>query len=208
MSGHKKWRDIRRSGGPESEVRIAELRNETERAMSLAELRRARELTQTQLAEALETTQPGVSAIERRTDLYLSTLRSYVEALGGRLEITAVFDDDPIPIGGFSEIPERAIEYGVDVFDIENGIVQVIWRNLRERHDSGDEEAAALANAFEALAVGRLPALHIEPGSRDAHVLYEVVGQMAPPSGRRNPPFTRLQSALRHELAVETVETE
>src|SRR5438128_10905549 len=90
MSGHRKWQEIRKTGGPESEARVAALRDEMDRLMSLAELRKARELTQTQLAEALETTQPGVSAIENRTDLYVSTLRSYVEALGGRLEIKAV----------------------------------------------------------------------------------------------------------------------
>jgi hypothetical protein len=45
------------------------------------------------LAEALDVSQPNVSRIEHQDDVFLSTLRSYVEALGGRLEVRAVFDD-------------------------------------------------------------------------------------------------------------------
>jgi transcriptional regulator with XRE-family HTH domain len=59
----------------------------------LAELRRAREMTQVALAEKLRMAQPSVSRLERQADLYVSTLRRYVEALGGRLEISAVFPD-------------------------------------------------------------------------------------------------------------------
>jgi transcriptional regulator with XRE-family HTH domain len=59
----------------------------------LAELRRARDMTQVALAEKLRMAQPSVSRLERQADLYVSTLRRYVEALGGRLEISAVFPD-------------------------------------------------------------------------------------------------------------------
>ena len=62
-----------------------------------AELRRAGEITQEALAEALDTTQSGVSRLDQR-DLHLSTLLRYVEALGGRVEITAVFDDERLSI--------------------------------------------------------------------------------------------------------------
>jgi DNA-binding XRE family transcriptional regulator len=69
---------------------------------TLGELRRARQITQAELARALDTTQPNVSRIEKGGEMELSTLRSYVEALGGRLEISAVFDDDrfPVTVGG------------------------------------------------------------------------------------------------------------
>lgn len=66
--------------------------------MRLAELRKIREITQVELAEALSTTQSGVSRIERQDDVHLSTLLRYVHALGGELEITAVFDGERIPI--------------------------------------------------------------------------------------------------------------
>lgn len=59
---------------------------------TLADLRRARALTQVQLAKALEVSQAQVSRIERQADLYLSTLQSYLEAMGGRLELVGVFD--------------------------------------------------------------------------------------------------------------------
>jgi transcriptional regulator with XRE-family HTH domain len=61
--------------------------------MPLYKLREARHLTQTTLAKTLEVSQSEVSKIERRTDVYVSTLGSYIEAMGGRLEISAVFPD-------------------------------------------------------------------------------------------------------------------
>lgn len=66
-----------------------------ERTMS--ELRRARELTQAQLAEQLGMTQSEISRVERRDDLYLSTLERFVTALGGRLEVRVTFDDEDVP---------------------------------------------------------------------------------------------------------------
>jgi len=62
-------------------------------AMPLEEVRRARQMTQVALAQILGVNQGEVSKIEHRTDVYLSTLAGYVEALGGRLEIRAVFPD-------------------------------------------------------------------------------------------------------------------
>ncbi len=59
----------------------------------LSELRHARRMTQVALAERLHMVQPSVSRLERQTDLYVSTLRRYIEAIGGRLEIHAVFPD-------------------------------------------------------------------------------------------------------------------
>lgn len=67
--------------------------------MRLAELRKLRDITQAELAEALATTQSGISRIEHQDDVHLSTLLRYVHALGGELEVTAVFDDERIPIG-------------------------------------------------------------------------------------------------------------
>lgn len=58
----------------------------------------ARQMTQTRLAELLEMDQGNISKLEQRTDMYLSTLRSYVEAMGGALEIRAVFPDGDVKI--------------------------------------------------------------------------------------------------------------
>lgn len=61
--------------------------------MSLHQLRKARELTQSKIAEELHIGQGDVSKLERRTDMYVSTLTSYLQAVGADLEIRAVFPD-------------------------------------------------------------------------------------------------------------------
>jgi len=72
------------------EMRAAQL---IEEEMTLRDLRKAHELTQERMAEALRISQDGVSRIEKRSDFLLSTLRSYVEAMGGKLRLVAEFPD-------------------------------------------------------------------------------------------------------------------
>lgn len=103
---HRAWKEIKKQSKADPRA-VAEERAAIEQELTLAELRKARQMTQQQLARALETTQPGVSQIERRTDLYVSTLRSYVEALGGRLEISVAFTDSTVKIRDFAELDER-----------------------------------------------------------------------------------------------------
>jgi ribosome-binding protein aMBF1 (putative translation factor) len=74
------------------------------REMPLQELRQARKLSQEALAEALGQRQSGVSKIEQRTDIYISTLRRCIEAMGGRLDIVAHFPDGDVRINQFKEI--------------------------------------------------------------------------------------------------------
>jgi hypothetical protein len=83
---------------PARRARVEAHKAELLRSVTLGELRKARELTQVALAKALDTTQSGVSRIEHQTDLYLSTLRSYIEAMGGSLELSAVFPDGKVLI--------------------------------------------------------------------------------------------------------------
>ncbi len=72
--------------------------------MSLHQLRKARELTQTKIAEELHMGQGDVSKLERRTDMYVSTLAGYLQAVGADLEIRAVFPDGrAVKITQFSE---------------------------------------------------------------------------------------------------------
>lgn len=98
---HTKFSDLKHKG---DDVSLMNARLALREELTLGELRRAREMTQKQLANALETTQPGVSQIERRADLYVSTLRSYVEALGGELQICAVFPDGTTQIAAFGDL--------------------------------------------------------------------------------------------------------
>jgi ribosome-binding protein aMBF1 (putative translation factor) len=72
--------------------------------MPLQELRQAKQLSQEHLAEVLDTKQANISRIERRTDMYISTLRSYIEAMGGELEIIAKFPEGQIHISQFRDI--------------------------------------------------------------------------------------------------------
>ena len=73
--------------------------------MTLRDLRKAHELTQTRMAEALHISQDGVSRIEKRSDFLLSTLRSYVEAMGGQLRLIAEFPNrKPITISGLDSL--------------------------------------------------------------------------------------------------------
>ncbi|WP_103131516.1 helix-turn-helix domain-containing protein, partial [Deinococcus aerius] len=66
--------------------------------MRLAELRRARERTQAEVAQAMNTEQATISRLEHREDMYLSTLREYVRALGGELKLIASFPDTEIQL--------------------------------------------------------------------------------------------------------------
>ena len=83
------------------EARAADLISEE---MTLQELRKARKLTQTRVAKILGITQDGLSRIEKRSDLLLSTLRKTVEAMGGNLSLVAKFPDrGPVVLSGIFE---------------------------------------------------------------------------------------------------------
>lgn len=74
-------------------------------AMPMEQLREARVLTQVQLAEILHVTQGAVSKVERRTDMYISTLRSYVRAMGGDVQIRAIFPEgEEVILNQFSDL--------------------------------------------------------------------------------------------------------
>jgi len=72
--------------------------------MPLNELRQARGLSQKMLAEVLHVQQPSIAKIEKRTDMYLSTLRSHIEAMGGELDVIARFPDGSVKINNFADL--------------------------------------------------------------------------------------------------------
>ena len=73
--------------------------------MTLRDLRKAHALTQQRMAEALHISQDGVSRIEKRSDFLLSTLRSYVEAMGGKLRLVVEFPDrKPVMVTGLDSL--------------------------------------------------------------------------------------------------------
>lgn len=75
--------------------------------MPLNELRQARGLSQKMLAEVLHIQQPAVAKLEKRTDMYLSTLRSHIEAMGGELDVVARFPDGVVKISNFSDLERQ-----------------------------------------------------------------------------------------------------
>ncbi len=100
----RKFRELIQAMPPERQQRIGNRVRESLAAMPLDEIRKARQMTQVKLAETLGVNQGEISKIEHRTDIYLSTLAGYVEALGGKLEIRAVFPDREMRITQFEDL--------------------------------------------------------------------------------------------------------
>jgi DNA-binding transcriptional regulator YiaG len=96
----KKYQELRDRISPERRARI----DARVRAMPLSVLRKSRNLTQDTLSEAMEISQGDVSKLEQRTDCYVSTLRNYVKAIGGELEMIARFPGgEAVRINQFEE---------------------------------------------------------------------------------------------------------
>jgi predicted transcriptional regulator len=86
------WKSVRDARlTPAAVARVASRAEERVREVTLQELRQDLDMTQVQLARAADMTQSELSRLESRGDHRISTLRRYVDALGGKLEITAVF---------------------------------------------------------------------------------------------------------------------
>lgn len=100
MSKTKNFDILRRKvrANPERAHRVDEHKRAILDALALAEAREQRDVRQKDIAKILGVTQANVSRIEREEDVYLSTLRKYVEALGGRLEVNAVFPDKTVSL--------------------------------------------------------------------------------------------------------------
>jgi DNA-binding XRE family transcriptional regulator len=106
MSGRKNFANLKREveANPERRARLDRERQFVRTILGLTAVREARGATQRQVAEAWEVSQANVSQIERTQDIYLSTLRKYIAALGGQVEIRAVFPDQVITLLGDGEM--------------------------------------------------------------------------------------------------------
>ena len=100
-----KMAELSESRRQKVEARAAELVAEE---MSLRDLRRAHRLTQARVGKALRIGQDGVSRLEQRSDLLISTLRNYVAAMGGDLQLVARFPDRPaVAVTGLAGIEPK-----------------------------------------------------------------------------------------------------
>ena len=104
MTGHRPFSDLTRDWSPARRKRVKDGTDQLLQEMRLHELRRARELTQLELARKLNVNQPAVAKLEQRADVYVSSLRHYIEAVGGRLKVVAVFPEGEVAITNFSEV--------------------------------------------------------------------------------------------------------
>jgi transcriptional regulator with XRE-family HTH domain len=100
------YKELRAKMSPESRARARAKTEHLLAEMALDELREARKLTQENLAEILHVNQAAVSKLENRVDMYVSTLRKFVEAMGGELVISAHFPDGIVRIAHFEDYTE------------------------------------------------------------------------------------------------------
>ncbi len=103
MSGRHAFGELTKGFSPERRAHADARKAEFRAAMPLHELRQARAMTQRAVGEVLQVKQPAVAKLERRADMYVSNLRSYIEAMGGRLTILAEFPQGSVVITNFSD---------------------------------------------------------------------------------------------------------
>ena len=104
MSGHHPFSELTKNFSPERQARVAEKVQLFKQEMALAELRKARQQSQADLAARLQVHQPAIAKMEHRADMYVSNLRRFIEAMGGTLEIVAHFPEGSVTITNFCEV--------------------------------------------------------------------------------------------------------
>ncbi len=100
----KPYRDLRNKMSPQAQEAAKKKTEQLLADLPLQELRQARHLSQEQLASILHVKQAAISKMEHRTDMYISTLRSFIKAMGGDLKITAQFPDGEVQINQFEQV--------------------------------------------------------------------------------------------------------
>lgn len=104
MAGRHSFAKLRERLSPEAKAKAEAEAEKLREEMELAEIRRALKLSQEELAQTLQVGQAAVAKLEKRTDMYVSTLRRFIEAMGGELEIVARFPDHEVHIKNFSDL--------------------------------------------------------------------------------------------------------
>ena len=103
----KNFRELEAKMSPGARARSDAKTQKMIEEMALNELRQALGITQERLAKALRINQAGVSKIESRSDIFVSTLRKAIEAMGGKLEIRAKFPAGEVRIRQFGGLARR-----------------------------------------------------------------------------------------------------
>jgi hypothetical protein len=107
MAGRRSFAELRARLSPEAQAKTEAEAQRLGEEMDLAEVRRALKLSQEEIGQTLQIKQGSVAKIEKRTDMYVSTLRRFIEAMGGELEIVARFPDHAVKIKNFADLNEK-----------------------------------------------------------------------------------------------------
>lgn len=107
MAGHRSFKELRNQMSPERRTRVEKRVRRTLAQMRLQELRDSLAIKQEDVGDALGIKQAAVSRLERRKDMHISTLRDYVTALGGELEIVVHFPEGDVRLNQFAEEPDQ-----------------------------------------------------------------------------------------------------
>jgi transcriptional regulator with XRE-family HTH domain len=128
----RNFKELQAKMDPASRADNTQRVSEELKRMALEELRGAKQLTQSDMAEMLDVPQSSVSRIEQRADMYLSTLRNYIHAVGGELRIQAVFPDGgTVVIDRFGDYEERP--YVVDAMAESSDVFRLRARPLHHQ---------------------------------------------------------------------------
>jgi transcriptional regulator with XRE-family HTH domain len=103
----RNFRELEAKMSPKSIARSDQKAAALKKDMALNELRAARKITQQHLAKLLRINQAAISKMERRTDMYVSTLADFIRAMGGRLEIVAKFPEGSVRIKQFCSLKKE-----------------------------------------------------------------------------------------------------
>jgi transcriptional regulator with XRE-family HTH domain len=147
MSGHRKFSELREEleqrPGHEERAEEARRHHDAEDAAyhaSLAQVRQARRLTQVQLAEQSGLSQGEISRIERRSDLYLSTLERYLQAMGGELRLIGQFGDHRVELA-----VDEAMRLSLE--PMQENIKRHLERSLEPIRKAAAQASAGLARS-------------------------------------------------------------
>jgi DNA-binding XRE family transcriptional regulator len=118
----KNFLDLHNARTSEAKARVEARVQRALSEMPLQELQTARLLSQQQLANILDIEPASIHQLERGTDMYITTLRSHIEAMDGQLDITAHFPDGNVSINQFTEINDKLLNNGLVMSNKQHSI--------------------------------------------------------------------------------------
>lgn len=112
----KKFYELYSNMKPESQLRSQAMTEELLRQRPLYKLKRARELSQQMLAQVLNVKKPSITELEKFADMYLSTLRTQIQAMGGELKIVVRFPHGTVSVSSFSKLDNEIESGALNIF--------------------------------------------------------------------------------------------